>query len=158
MSNTQTPRPKGRYIEEFTQGEVFRSKPWRITQQEIIEFASKFDPQPFHTDPVAAQDSIFGGLIASGFHSIAAAFRVFWDMGMFEGTSLGGPGADYVKWLRPIRPDQDLILEIIVKSARKSNKNPDRGVLSAQFLIYDSDNEIACDSVVVAFIRARPDK
>jgi acyl dehydratase len=101
--------PVGRYFEDFALGERFTTSGVTLTESMIVEFALTYDPQPFHIDVGAARGSIYGGLICSGFQSLALGFRMLWDTGLFRGTGLGSPGIDELHWVKPVRPA--LILE-----------------------------------------------
>src|SRR5258708_421531 len=93
-----------RYFEDFQVGDIFDLGSTTVTEEEIISFARQFDPQPFHTDPVLAKDSIFGGLVASGWHTTAMFMRLFFDGLLHETASIASPGVDDVRWLKPVRP------------------------------------------------------
>ena len=92
------------YFEDLTPGREFRTESITITEGQIIDFAMAFDPQPFHLSVEAAKESPFGGLIASGFQTMALTFRLFVQTGALAGCSLGSPGVDELRWLRPVRP------------------------------------------------------
>ena len=93
-----------RYLEDFTPGEIIELGSKTVSEEEILTFAREFDPQPFHIDPERARDSVYGGIIASGWHTIAIFMRLAVD-GLFNDTiSMGSPGVNEVRWLRPVRP------------------------------------------------------
>jgi acyl dehydratase len=98
-----------------------------LTESAIIDFAALYDPQPFHIDRVAAMQSPYGGLIASGFHTLAVCFRMFLALGLIADSSLGSPGIDELRWLGPVRPDDTLHATAEVLEARPSSKRDDRG-------------------------------
>ncbi|WP_244592565.1 MaoC family dehydratase [Azospirillum palustre] len=104
----------GRHFEDFRIGEVFDSEGATLTESQIMDFALRFDPQPFHIDMVAAADGPFQGLIASGFHTLSLTFRLFRDIGLITGTSLGGSGMDELRWLRPVRPGDTIRVRVEV--------------------------------------------
>lgn len=104
----------GRHFEDFRIGEVFDSEGATLTESQIMDFALRFDPQPFHIDTVAAADGPFQGLIASGFHTLSLTFRLFRDIGLITGTSLGGSGMDELRWLRPVRPGDTIRVRVEV--------------------------------------------
>lgn len=99
----------------------------RITEAEIVAFARDFDPQPFHLDPDAAESSIFGGIIASGWHTCALTMRLLVDGFLSHAASMGSPGVEQIRWLRPVRPDDTLAARIRVLEKRPSQSKPDRG-------------------------------
>ena len=98
-----------------------------VTEAEIIAFARDFDPQPFHIDPEAAETSIFGGIIASGWHTCALTMRLLVDGFLSHATSMGSPGVEQIRWLRPVRPGDTLHARIRVLEKRPSQSKPDRG-------------------------------
>ena len=101
-----------RYLDDLKPGDRFVSGGLTLTEAEIIDFAFRYDPQPFHLDANAAADSPYGGLIASGFQSIAVCFRLFIQNGIFAQSSIGSPGLDELRWLAPVRPGDTLELTL----------------------------------------------
>ncbi|MDE2229045.1 MAG: MaoC family dehydratase [Alphaproteobacteria bacterium] len=130
-----------RYFDDFKVGERFSTATKTVTQDMIVEFAKVYDPQPFHIDPAAAKHSIFGGLIASGFQTLALGFRLFWDTGLFKAASMGSPGFDELRWLKPVRPGDTLRVEMEVTESRPSQSKPDRGIIRAGFRILNQNSE-----------------
>lgn len=118
----------GRYFEDFRVGDVIETEGATLTDSLIMDFAQRFDPQPFHIDAVAAAEGPFGGLIASGFHTLALSFRLVRDTGIITGTSLGGSGGDELRWLRPVRPGDTLRVRVEVKETIPSRRG-DRGTV-----------------------------
>ena len=98
-----------------------------VTEAEIIAFARDFDPQPFHIDPAAAESSIFGGIIASGWHTCALTMRLLVDGFLSHAASMGSPGVEQIRWLKPVRPGDTLTARIRVLEKRPSQSKPDRG-------------------------------
>ena len=115
------------FFEDFTVGRVFRSPGCTLTESEIVSFALTYDPQPFHMDKEAARDTPFGGLIASGFQTLALGFRLFYQTGAIAGCSLGGSGVDELRWTAPVRPGDTLRVEVEVVEQQPSRSRPDRG-------------------------------
>jgi acyl dehydratase len=113
------------HFEDFTVGDHWTLRPFCLDEAEIIEFGRKWDPQPFHTDPVAARSSPFGGLVASGIHTLAAVIRAQYDDLMSGVAAVGGVGFDSLRFRGPVRPGQPLIGEIEVMET--SPRRPDRG-------------------------------
>jgi acyl dehydratase len=95
-------------FEDFTPGRVFELGSVEVTEHEIIEFAARYDPQPFHVDPDAAAETIFGGLIASGWHTCSMCMRLLVDGLLSRSTSLGSPGMEQIRWTTPVRPGDQL--------------------------------------------------
>jgi acyl dehydratase len=125
------------YFEDFTPGRVFEHGPRRVPREEMIGFAAEFDPQPMHLDEVAAKDTMMGGLSASGWYACCILMRMSVDAFVGRSTSMGAPGVDEVKWLKPIRPDDDLHLRATVADARVSKSRPDMGFVKLDFEIFN---------------------
>ena len=136
-----------RYFEDFTPGLVFELGSVTVTDDEIVDFATRFDPQPFHIDAAAAADSIYGGLIASGWHSCSMLMRLMVDGLIGDSASLGSPGMDEVRWPAPVRPGDTLTGTATVLAARRSESKPDRGIVT---LSNEMRNQ---DGVVVVSMR-----
>jgi len=122
-----------RFLDDFRAGERFRTGGLTITEGEIIEFAMKYDPQSFHMDVTAAANSPYKGLIASGFHTMSAVFRMVIQKGVIAACSIGSPGIDEVRWLAPVRPGDTLHTEAEVLEVRPSSSKPDRGILRLRY-------------------------
>jgi acyl dehydratase len=118
-----------RFFEDYIPGAVYEFGSISVEEAEIISFAKRFDPQPFHTDPEAAAISMYGGLIASGWHSASLMMRLFVDYYLSHVASLGSPGVDELRWLHPVRPGDTLSIRVTVTETRRSRSKPDRGVL-----------------------------
>lgn len=118
-----------RYFEDFTPGELIQLGSRRVSEAEIIDFARQFDPQAFHIDREAGEQSIFGGLIASGWHSCGLLMRLMVDNLLRESASMGSPGIDEIRWLVPVRPDDELTGSYRVLEVKPSTSKPDRGVV-----------------------------
>ena len=130
----------GRYFEDFHVGDVIETEGATVTDSQIMDFAQRFDPQPFHMDAVAAAEGPFGGLIASGFHTLSLTFRLFRDTGAITGTSLGGSGGDELRWLRPVRPGDTLRVRVEVKEAIPSRCG-DRGTVRLAYTTLNQRGE-----------------
>ena len=118
---------KERYFEDYGKGEVFESGDYLITREEVIDFAGRYDPQPFHLDEEAARQSIFGGLIASGWMTCGVLMRMLVDDFISPVSSMGSPGVDELRWLKPVRPGDRLRARVTVVDSRRSASRPDRG-------------------------------
>lgn len=143
-----------RYLEDFTVGEVMETAPVTLSADEIIDFAKLYDPQPFHTDPEAAKDSVYGGLIASGLQTLAIGFGQFIRLGYYADSSLGGPATDDVEWLAPVRPGDKLATTVEVLELRPSQSRPDRGIIRLQFDMKSGGNTVV-RFVCTTFLRRR---
>lgn len=117
------------YFEDFTVGQTFRSARTGVTAEAIREFASQFDPQPFHTDPAAATNSLFGGLIASGWHTAAMTMRLLVDGEFRPANGFIGAGVEELRWPRPVWPGDTLHLVSEVLEMRPARSRPDHGML-----------------------------
>jgi acyl dehydratase len=127
------------YFEDFAPGSVRELGKRTVTQSEILDFARQWDPQSFHTDPEAAKDSIYGGLIASGWHTCAMAMRAMCDGYLLQTASLGSPGLDEVRWLAPVRPGDTLTFTMEVVDVRPSASKPDRGLVRCLWAAHNQD-------------------
>jgi acyl dehydratase len=133
-----------RYLDDFTVGETFESRPGSLSESEIVEFAEMFDPQYFHTDPEAAKRSPFGGLIASGHQTIAWCFGQIVRLGVFAGeATICGADMTEVRWLAPVRPDMALVARGEVVEVRRSRSHADRGYLKIRFSVDGPDGTVA---------------
>src|SRR5258708_13486375 len=115
------------YFEDITPGSVTTYGPRTITREEIIAFASEFDPQPMHLDEEAAKKTMLGGLSASGWHSCAIMMRLIYDGFLVNAASMGAPGIDEVKWLKPVRPGDALSVPLTALEKREPKPRPDMG-------------------------------
>jgi acyl dehydratase len=113
------------YFEDFQPGQVFELGSRTVTEEEIVAFARKWDPQPFHVDPEAAKESVFGGLIASGWHTGSMWMRLYVDA-MGGSAGQGSPGVEELRWLAPVRPGDTLHGRLIVLDTTPSERRPDR--------------------------------
>jgi len=118
-----------RFFEDFEPGQVYELGSRSVTEADIVAFASEWDPQPFHIDPEAATKSVFGGLIASGWHTGALWMRLYVDSLLGGSASQGSPGLEELRWLAPVRPGDTLHGSLTVLETRPSERRPDRGTV-----------------------------
>jgi acyl dehydratase len=144
-----------RYLEDYQEGAVHEFGPIGISQEEIIEFGRKYDPQAFHTDPEAAKQSIYGGLIASGWQSCALFMRLFVEHYLPGKASLGSPGVDELRWLKPVRPGDQLFLRVTVRQVKPSTSKPDRGALFSWCEMLNQDKEVVSTMLAINLISYR---
>jgi len=130
-----------RYFDDFAIGDRFTTGGVTLTESMIIGFALAYDPQPFHIDAEAAKQSNYGGLIASGFHTLALGFRMVLETGIFRAASMGSPGFDELRWLKPVRPGDTLHTELEVVDKKPSSSKPDRGIMRAAYRIKNQKGE-----------------
>ena len=130
------------FWEDFKTGERKNIGSVVVDKDEVIEFASRYDPQPFHVDEEAAKKSIYGGLIASGWHTCAMVMRLMCDAYLLESASLGSPGLENVRWLRPVRPGDTLTAYRTIEEARVSSSRPDRGIVKTLWEVENQKGEL----------------
>ena len=120
----------GRYVEDFEVGQVVEStEEYEMTPERIAAFATEFDPQPIHLDPEVAQASLFGGIIASGWHSLSVTMRLMVRSNIFNGAPVVGVGVQNLRYLKPVHPGDTLRARAEVLDTRPSTSQPDRGYL-----------------------------
>ncbi len=146
---------KERYLEDFVEGAVHEFGPITITEDEIIRFGKKFDPQIFHTDPEGARETVYGGLIASGWHTCSLFMRMFVEHYLPGPASLGSPGVDELRWLNPVRPGDELTLRITVHKVKPSRSKPDRGVLFSFCEMVNQESDVVTSMMGMSMIRYR---
>ncbi len=130
---------------------------YTFTREEIIEFGRRFDPQPFHIDEEAAKRSPYGGLIASGWHTVSACMRrVVTSLLGEESGSLGSPGADEIRWLKPVRPGDSLSVLTEVIEKRPSRSKPDRGLVKLRWTARNQHGEDVMTMIGLGIFRQRP--
>ncbi len=144
-----------KFFEDFQVGERFRTKEKTLSLEEIVEFARLYDPQPFHVDEKAAAESPYGGVIASGFHTVVASFRLFIDTGVIGTTGMGSPGMDSIRWLKPVRPGDALRVEAEVVEARASRSEPRRGIVLMEFRTFNQEGDVVLSMRAVHLVRRK---
>ena len=145
-----------RYFEDYLPGSVFEYGTVTVDEREIIDFASRFDPQPFHIDPEAAARGPFGGLIASGWHTGSLMMRLLVDHFVSKVASLGSPGIDELRWVRPVRPGDSLRLRVSILEANRSRSKPDRGIVRTLVEVLNQNGEVAMSLKAVNMLLCRP--
>ncbi|MBL8839770.1 MAG: MaoC family dehydratase [Alphaproteobacteria bacterium] len=145
------------YLDDFKPGDRFEGRGYTFTESEIIDFALRYDPQPIHIDVEAAKAGPFGGLIASGFQSLAITFRLIYQTGWFSSASLGGPGMDNLRWHKPVRPGDTLRAFADVKEVRPSKSKPDRGLLIYELSAVNQSGETVMTATLMSFLKRRRD-
>ena len=145
-----------RYFEDYAVGTTAEHGPVRVEEAEVIDFGRRYDPQPFHVDPAAAADGPFGGLIASGWHTCALMMRLLVAHYLSEASSLGSPGIDELKWIRPVRPGDDLRIRTTVEQARVSRSKPDRGIVKTRVEALNQDGEVVLSLLANNLVLTRP--
>jgi acyl dehydratase len=145
-----------KYLEDFSAGQKFTSGRLRVERARIKAFATEFDPQPFHLDDDAARQSLFGGLAASGWHTAAMTMRLLVDSELKPAGGILGAGFDEFRWPRPVRPGDELHVEIEVLETRASKSRPDQGVIKVRTTTLNQNNEPVQVSVGNLIVPRRP--
>ncbi len=128
------------FFENFNVGETVEIGRHAVTEAAILEFGRQYDPQPFHTDPERARTSIYGGLIASGWQTCSIVMRVMCDAYLSEAASMGSPGMEEIRWLKPVRPGDVLVVMRTIEEARPTSK-ADRGLVLSRWDVYNQREE-----------------
>ena len=144
-----------RYFEDYLPGAVHEFGSITIRESEIIDFARRFDPQPFHIDPVVAKQSPFGGLIASGWHTAGIAMRLLVDNYVSKAASLGSPGVDEIRWRKPVRPDDTLSVRVTVLESKLSRSKPGQGTIRSYVEVINQHQEVVMTWKALGLIRCR---
>ncbi|MCZ6720896.1 MAG: MaoC family dehydratase [Alphaproteobacteria bacterium] len=147
---------EGPFLEDFEAGQRYETAGKTLAESEILEFALRYDPQPFHMDVTAAEQSIYGGLIASGIQTLAVALRMVVQSGLFS-ASMGSPGVDELRWLKPVRPGDTIRTVLEVLKVRPSESKPDRGVVTLKYETMNQNNEVVMTFRALQMIRRRGD-
>ena len=132
------------YFEDFHTGQEIDLGERIVSEEEIVAFARQFDPQPFHVDPEVAAASIYGGVIASGWHTCSLMMRMVVDGMMCSASSMGSPGLDGVRWLRPLRGGDTLRVRYLTTQVKASASKPDRGVVWSKWVATNQHGEEIC--------------
>ena len=144
------------YFEDFQVGYSFTTDPYLVSKHEIIDFAQQWDPQPFHIDEVAAEDYPYGGLIASGWHTLLISFRLMLETGKLKECSIGSPGMQELRWLLPVKPGDTLCNKARVESAKLSKSKPDRGFVTVQYEVLNQKEQKVATYLITHMLRVRP--
>lgn len=143
------------HYEDFTEGTTHTFGPRTITRDEIVAFASEFDSQPMHLDDEAAKKSLLGGLAASGWHTCCFMFRMLYDHMISGSASMGSPGIEENKWLKPVRPDVPLTLHVDILDKRTSKSRPEMGLVRMRAQLRDPDGAPVIDQTSTLLIGVR---
>ncbi len=145
-----------RYYEDFKVGERFTSGGLTMTEAGIVEFARQWDPQPFHIDAEFAKKWTYGGLIASGLHTMSVTLRLWLDLGIFRACSLGSPGIGEVQFARPVRPGDTLRVVTDIVELRLSASKSDRGIARVRQVTINQRGEAVLEQETTVFLKRRP--
>jgi len=144
-----------RYWEDYAAGTVQQFAGVTMNEPDIIAFAKQYDPQPFHIDPIAARQSMYGGLIASGWHTAAVTMRVLVDQFIPPKASLGSPGIDELRWVLPVRPGDTLSVQVEIVEARRSRSKPDQGIVRTRISVLNQTGAVVMTLAAANFFKCR---
>jgi acyl dehydratase len=149
-----------RYFEDVEVGEVHEFGEYHLTEDEVVEFGERYDPQPFHVDAEAAEESMFGELVASGWHTASMSMRMLVEGpdGGEERASMGSPGVDELRWHQPVKPGETLSLRTEVLEKRPSESRDDRGYVKSRLKTYNGDGELVMSWVATTIYKRRDDE
>ncbi|GMU59611.1 MAG: hypothetical protein AMXMBFR34_13740 [Myxococcaceae bacterium] len=143
------------YFEDFTPGLTFETKGPTVTREAIIDFARQFDPQPFHLDEEAGKKSLFGALAASGWHTAALAMRMMVDMWVNDSASLGSPGVDELRWVKPVLAGDTLSMKATVLTVKPSKSKPFMGAVQVKWEVFNQRRELVMVATNWGLIKRR---
>lgn len=142
MNDISNSTPSGLlHWEDFPKGSMRDCGSTRVSREAVLDFARQFDPQPFHVDDEAARNSLFGGLAASGWHTCSMAMRLMCDAYLLRSTSLGSPGLDELRWLKPVHPGDDLTLRMTVLDTRPMRSKPEVGLVQSHWELFNQHGD-----------------
>ena len=144
-------------FDDFRPGRFGTFGPRHVSREEILAFAAEFDPQPMHLDEEAASRSMLKGLSGSGWHLCSIVMRMMFDGFIGDTASLGSPGVNEMRWLAPLRPGDDLMLEVDVVEARISRSRPETGIVTFKCTVRNAAGEVLCVMVSPIMVRRRDD-
>jgi len=143
------------YFEDLKDGYRFETGSSSLSEEDIVRFAALWDRQPFHLDAEAARQSPYGGIIASGFHTLLTAFALTLDADVWNEASMGSPGMDELRWLVPVRPGDTLRARGTVLSSRSSSSRPDRGRTVIRYEVLNQKDEVVMTYLATHILRRR---
>jgi acyl dehydratase len=142
-------------FEDFPPGHLGTYGPRHVTREEILAFAAEFDPQPMHLDEEAAKGSMLKGLSGSGWHLCSIMMRMMFDGYIGRTASLGSPGVNELKWLSPLRPGDDLVLDVEVVEARVSRSRPETGIVTFKGTVRNAAGQALCEMTSPIIVKRR---
>jgi acyl dehydratase len=142
-------------FEDFPPGHFGSFGPRRVSREEIVAFAAEFDPQPMHLDEEAAKRSMLGGLAGSGWHLCSIMMRMMFDFYIGRTASLGSPGVNELRWLAPLRPGDDLTLDVDVVEARVSQSRPETGIVTFKGVVKNAAGVVLCEMISPIIVSRR---
>jgi acyl dehydratase len=152
---------KDRCFEDYETNRVYEFGSVKVDEAEMIDFARRYDPQPFHIDPEVAKKTIYGGLIASGWHTAAMMMRLLVDNyftsaeGIGSAESIGSPGIDELRWMKPVRPGDELSVRVKVMEANRSRSKPDRGIIQSFIEVINQNEDVVMTLKAINLVQCR---
>jgi acyl dehydratase len=149
-------RPPGeRYFEDYVTGTVHEFGSIQVEEQEVLEFGRRYVPLSYHTDKEAAKSSIYGGVIASGWHTAALMMRAYTENYLSKVANLGSPGGDELRWNKPVFPGDQLSVRATILETRRSESRPDRGIVRTHIEVLNQRREVVMSMKMINFVRCR---
>jgi acyl dehydratase len=148
-----TTSPENRFFEDYVAGAVHEFGTISVEKQEVLDFGRRFVPLSYHTDAELAKQSIYGGLIASGWHTASLMMRLYTDNYLSKVANLGSPGGDELRWDKPVFPGDDLSIRVTVLETRRSESKPDRGIVRSFVEVLNQKREVVMSLKMVNFVK-----
>jgi acyl dehydratase len=155
MVSSFTTSPNSRYFEDYVAGSVHGFGTITVEEKEVLDFGQRFVPLPYHVDKEAAKKSIYGGLIASGWHTAALMMRLYTDHYLSRVANLGSPGCDELRWTKPVFPGGELSIRVTVLETRRSESKPNRGIVQSFVEVLNQKCEVVMSVKMVNLMRSR---
>ena len=156
MTLNKLPVPANqRFFEDIEAGQVYEFGTITVSEKDIIDFARQFDPQDFHLDPAKAASSLFGGIVASGWHTTAVVMRLYVDHYLSHIANLGSPGVEEIRWPNPLRPGDTLRIRVTILEARPSRSKPDRGIVRVHVEAINQTDNLVLSMIGVSLVGRR---
>jgi acyl dehydratase len=146
-----------RFFEDIQAGQVFVFGTITVSEKDIIDFARQFDPQDFHLDPAKAASSLFGGIVASGWHTTAVVMRLYVDHYLSHIANLGSPGVEDIRWPNPLRPGDTLRIRVTILETRPSRSKADRGIVRVRVEAINQTDNLVLSMIGVSLVGRRQD-
>ena len=147
--------PDNRTFEDYIAGAVHEFGSIKVNEQEVLDFGRRYVPLSYHTDKEAAKHSIYGGLIASGWHTAALMMRIYTDNYLSKVANLGSPGGDELRWDKPVFPGDELSVRATILEARRSESRPDRGIVRTFIEVLNQKREVVMSMKMVNFVQTK---
>ena len=147
--------PENRYWDDYVPGAVHEFGTVSVDEEEVLAFGRRFVPLSYHTDKEAAKNSIYGGVITSGWHTAALMMRIYTENYLSKVANLGSPGGDELRWDKPVFPGDALSVRATVLETRRSESRPDRGIVRTFIEVLNQKREVVMSMKMVNFVRCR---